>query len=90
MKRYRSHSNSSAGSCAEYEERVNHQHCDDAKVIKPILKKPVEVINYRAPTPPPIVQRFVEREPTPEPELIERVIKLLFLGGFLKIYQFFK
>ena len=28
----------------------------------------------RCPTPPPIVERFVERAPTPEPDVIERVI----------------
>jgi hypothetical protein len=27
----------------------------------------------RCPTPPPIYERFIERVPTPEPEIIERV-----------------
>lgn len=40
-------------------------------LVKRPGQKPIEYI--RAPTPPPIIKRVVERLPTPEPEIIERV-----------------
>jgi hypothetical protein len=40
-------------------------------LVKRSGQKPIEYI--RAQTPPPIIKRVVERLPTPEPEIIERV-----------------
>lgn len=39
---------------------------------RPLVRCPRDVI--RAPTPPPVIQRVVERAPTPEADVVERVI----------------
>ena len=38
---------------------------------RPLVRCPRDVI--RAPTPPPVIQRVVERAPTPEADIVERV-----------------
>ncbi|RNA38618.1 hypothetical protein BpHYR1_012062 [Brachionus plicatilis] len=63
----RSGSGSSISSMAsDYEYRT---HCVGER---PMVRAPRDVI--RAPTPPPVIQRVVERAPTPEPDIVERVI----------------
>jgi len=59
--RQRSGSGSSCSSMSDYEGRD-----------RPLVRCPRDVI--RAPTPPPVIQRVVERAPTPEADVVERVI----------------
>ena len=59
----RSGSGSSISSISDYECRGQE---------RPLVRCPRDVI--RAPTPPPVIQRVVERAPTPEPDVVERVI----------------
>lgn len=54
-------SGSSCSSMSDYEGRD-----------RPLVRCPRDVI--RAPTPPPVIQRVVERAPTPEADVVERVI----------------
>ena len=50
------------------------ERCETPK-LRPILKRPPEVISYRVRTPPPIYECVVERVPTPEPDVVQRVRK---------------
>ena len=59
----RSGSGSSISSISDYDSR-GHE--------RPLVRCPRDVI--RAPTPPPVIQRVVERAPTPEADIVERVI----------------
>lgn len=49
---------------------------DSQKCIRPVL---------RAPTPPPVVRRIVERAPTPEQDVIERVSFNYLQTAFIRI-----
>lgn len=46
--------------------------------VSHIIEKPRQpnfsTYSVRCPTPPPIVERYVERAPTPEPDIIEKVL----------------
>lgn len=59
----KSGSGSSMSSMSDYEGRGQE---------RPLVRCPRDVI--RAPTPPPVIQRVVERAPTPEADVVERVI----------------
>lgn len=47
---------------------------------RPLVRCPRDVI--RAPTPPPVIQRVVERAPTPEADIIERVNIFFFESSY--------
>ena len=55
---------------------THKEHCEVTK-LRPILKRPSEVISCRVRTPPPVYECVVERAPTPEQEIVERVIEKL-------------
>ncbi len=67
----------------EYERRASFQRRPLARSASNYSREMI-----RCPTPPPIYERFVERAPTPEPEIIERVsifiIKLILIGDMKK------
>ena len=61
--------------------------CNDAPKLRPILKRPSEVINCRARTPPPIFERVIERAPTPEQDIVQRVSKLKNILFYYTLYK---